>query len=266
MKALTRTLAAGLISIVTLLSCSTPALAATTPVFDDVPETHWAHSYISQAASNGWIAGYGGGLFGPTNNVTYAALSQMLTRAFFAEKLEAVETAEGDPWFKAACTVANDLGLYVGVDIRTQHNSQEVVSQPVSRYEMAQILANAMRATGANISPNLSAAASSTADWESIPRRYQGAVAAAKVAGLLVGTDELGTFAGDMLMNRAQAATIMVRLNDLVQKGFPELGAPVDTIEPLPPLPQIVTPPAETLTPDDGAIVATGEAGLTDPT
>ncbi len=69
-----------------------------------------------------------------------------------------------------------------------------------------------------------------------------------------------------MLMNRAQAATIMVRLNDLVQKGFPELGAPVDTIEPLPPLPQIVTPPAETLTPDDGAIVATGEAGLTDPT
>ena len=74
--------------------------------------------------------------------------------------------------------------------------------------------------------PNLSAAASSTADWESIPRRYQGAVAAAKVAGLLVGTDELGTFAGDMLMNRAQAATIMVRLNDLVQKGFPELGGP----------------------------------------
>ena len=101
MKALTRTLAAGLISIVTLLSCSTPALAATTPVFDDVPETHWAHSYISQAASNGWIAGYGGGLFGPADNVTYAALSQMLTRAFFAEKLEAVETAEGDPWFKA---------------------------------------------------------------------------------------------------------------------------------------------------------------------
>lgn len=78
MKALTRTLAAGLISIVTLLSCSTPALAATTPVFDDVPETHWAHSYISQAASNGWIAGYGGGLFGPADNVTYAALSQML--------------------------------------------------------------------------------------------------------------------------------------------------------------------------------------------
>lgn len=266
MKDLTRTLAAGLMSIATLLSCSTPALAATTPVFNDVPENYWAHNYISQAASNGWIAGYGSGQFGPADNVSYAALSQMLTRAFFAEKLESVETAESDPWFKAACTVANDLGLYVGVDIRTQHNSQEMVSQPVSRYEMAQILANAMRAAGANISPNLNAAASNTADWESIPQRYQGAVAVAKATGLLVGTDELGTFSGDTLMSRAQAATIMVRLNDLIQKGFPELGAPVDTIDPLPPLPQIVTPPAETPAPDDGATVATGEAGLTDPT
>lgn len=258
MKALTRTLAAGLMSIAALLSCSTPVLAATTPVFNDVPENYWAHSYISQAASNGWIAGYGNGRFGPADNVTYAALSQMITRAFFAEKLEEAETSEGDPWFKAACTVANDLGLYVGVDIRTQHNSQEMVSQPVSRYEMAQILSNAMRAAGANISPNLNAAASNTADWESIPQRYQGAVAAAKATGLLVGTDELGTFSGDTLMSRAQAATSMVRLNDLIQKGFPELGAPVDTIEPLPPLPQIVTPPAAAPAPDGGTIVAAG--------
>ena len=79
MKALTRTLAAGLMSIAALLSCSTPVLAATTPVFNDVPENYWAHSYISQAASNGWIAGYGNGRFGPADNVTYAALSQMLS-------------------------------------------------------------------------------------------------------------------------------------------------------------------------------------------
>jgi len=83
-------------------------------------------------------------------------------------------------------------------------------------------------------------------------------VAAAKATGLLVGTDELGTFSGDTLMSRAQAATIMVRLNDLIQKGFPELGAPVDTIEPLPPLPQIVTPPAAAPAPDGGTIVAAG--------
>ena len=50
----------------------------------------------------------------------------------------------------------------------------------------------------------------------------------------------------------------MVRLNDLIQKGFPELGAPVDTIEPLPPLPQIVTPPAAAPAPDGGTIVAAG--------
>lgn len=246
MKFLNKVFAATIMSVIMALGSTAPALAITMPIFTDVPEDSWAYSYISQAASNGWITGYGDGQFGPNENVTYAALSQMLTKAFFPAQLEAVEVAEDDPWYKAACSVANDLGLYVGVDIRTQHNIQEMVEQPVSRYEMAQILSNVMRAAGANLSPNLNVAASNTADWASIPQRYQGAVAATKATGLIAGTNPQGTFAGDKLMSRAQAATIMVRLDELIQKGFPEIDAPMDTIEPLPTQPSAITPPAET--------------------
>lgn len=262
MRPLNKAFAAAIMSIIMTLSSTTPALATTILTFTDVPEDNWAYSYISLSASNGWITGYGDGRFGPNENVTYAALSQMLIKAFFPAQLEAVEVAEDDPWYKAACSVADDLGLYIGVDIRTQHNIQEMVEQPVSRYEMAQILSNVMRAAGANLSPNLNTAASNTADWASIPQRYQGAVAATKATGLIAGTDAQGTFAGDKLMSRAQAAAIMVRLDELIQKGFPDIDTPVDTIEPFPAQLPAITPPAETPAPNENIAVAATRAAL----
>lgn len=138
----------------------------------------------------------------------------MLVRAFFPEALSEQTTADGDPWYTAACAAAEDLGLYVGVDIRTQHTNAALVTQSVSRYEMAQILYNAMRAASPQEAPDLSAAQASTADWASIPGRYQAAVAAVKAAGVITGTDGAGTFNGEASMSRAEAATVMTRLDD----------------------------------------------------
>lgn len=187
--------------------------------FSDVPETHWAYEFVTEAAEKGWVSGVGGGLFAPDNEVTYADLTTMLVRAFFSEQLEAQTVADDTPWYAAACSAAEEIGLYVGVDLRTQHTNESMVTQPVSRYEMAQILYNAVRAAGVQLTPDLSAAQESTADWDSVPGRYQAAVAATKGAGILAGVDSVGTFNGTATMTRAQAATVMSRLDDALDAG-----------------------------------------------
>ena len=36
------------------------------PTFTDVPATHWAYTYVEQAAEKGWIKGNPDGTFAPT--------------------------------------------------------------------------------------------------------------------------------------------------------------------------------------------------------
>ena len=194
------------------LTAVTGVMAAEQITFSDVPETHWAYQYIATAAEKGWVTGYGNNLFGPEDQVSYAELSTMLIRAFFPEALDNAEVTDDDAWYTAACTAAENLDLYVGVDIRTQHKNALLIEQSVSRYEMAQILYNTMRAAGAAVAPDLNTAQASTADWATIPTRYQAAVAATKEAGVITGIDDAGTFSGELYMSRAEAATIMTRM------------------------------------------------------
>lgn len=50
----------------------------TTTDFTDVPSSHWASGYISQAATQGIVNGYGDGTFGPDDNVKYEEIIKML--------------------------------------------------------------------------------------------------------------------------------------------------------------------------------------------
>ena len=211
----------GALSVLTSVCLTTGAAAApAAPSFTDVPEDNWAYPYVSEAAEKGWVSGIGGGLFAPDNEVTYAELSVMLVRALFPEELSEHEVSESVPWYAAACASAEALDLYVGVNIRTQHTNATMVTQPVSRYEMAQILYNTLRAAEVQLTPDLAAAQATTADWENVPGRYQAAVAAVKAAGIITGVDEAGTFNGTATMSRAQAATVMCRMDDVLVNGL----------------------------------------------
>ena len=53
------------------LGLSAPAVAAG-PTFPDVPESHWAYSYVERAAENGWVNGTGNGQFAPGSTLTFA--------------------------------------------------------------------------------------------------------------------------------------------------------------------------------------------------
>ena len=48
--------------------------------FKDVSETHWASAFINTAHAHGLMAGYGDGVFGPEDKVTYTQVATILMR------------------------------------------------------------------------------------------------------------------------------------------------------------------------------------------
>ena len=53
----------------------------TTDVFTDVPITHWANACVGKASELGIVGGYGDGIFGPSDPVTYEQAVTMIVRA-----------------------------------------------------------------------------------------------------------------------------------------------------------------------------------------
>ena len=49
--------------------------------FKDVTPTHWANAYINTAYAYGLMAGYGGGYFGPEDEITYTQMAAVIMKA-----------------------------------------------------------------------------------------------------------------------------------------------------------------------------------------
>lgn len=200
----------------------TPAFAAGSN-FSDVPSTHWAFSFVETAAENGWISGYEDGSFGVNDQITYAQLSTMLTRAFYSNELETY-TAPSSAWYSAFCGVAEEAGLFDGTHVSGSSQEDSVVNQPVNRYELAQIAYNVLSDQEVSIQYDAADVQASIADWGAIPANYQTAVMTANAAGVISSIDSQGTFGGSNPMTRAQAAVVMTRINEVVAENS---GVPV---------------------------------------
>ena len=207
------------LSLTLMAGLAVPVRAANEePTFTDVPATHWAYAYVEQAAEKGWIKGNPDGTFAPNSNVTYAQFSVMLIQAFFPDEL-ADYTGPGSPWFVPYSGTAAGLGLYDNTNVQGRQADTTAMNGEINRYEMAGMLYPALkRAANLSISIDYQAAASSTPDFTSIPRRYQDAVAAAKAYGLISGVDSAGSFGGTASMTRAQAAVVLCKMNEIVQE------------------------------------------------
>lgn len=197
-------------------SLSVPALAAG-PTFNDVPETHWSYSYVEQAVQNGWVGGYGDGRFGPEDKVTYAQLSTMFVRAFYQDELTAY-TGPTSPWYAAYCGVIDQQGGFEDTAVAGKAQDGAAVEQAMSRYELAHMVYNVLKSKGINISIDIPKTHAETADWDAIPIEHWAVVAVGKATGIMNGVDSNGTFAGDSLMTRAQACTILIGLDNYISE------------------------------------------------
>lgn len=228
------------LALVLLLSLSVSAFAAAPAAashFTDVPTTHWAYANIERAYSDGVMAGTGGnaarytGVFSPSGTLTEAQFVTILTRGFFPTELEAAKKSIGSnaKWYAAAEKVAEDKHLLTFV--------QGKMDKPITRYDMAAIIANVMDAKEFAGRPDFNtvqATFSKIADINSIPDSYQTSVAAVFAMGIITGTDSKGTFSGSSYMNRAQAAVVYGRMKDafLNYNGSSTPSTPTTPTEP----------------------------------
>lgn len=214
-----------------------PLASQPKPHFTDVPTTHWAYANIERAYSDGVMAGTGGnaakytGIFSPSGTLTEAQFVTILARGFFPTELEAAKKSVGSnaKWYAAAEKVAEDKHLLTFV--------QGKMDKPITRYDMAAIIANVMDAKEFAGRPDFNtvqATFAKIADINSIPDSYQTSVAAVFAMGIITGTDAKGTFSGNSYMNRAQAAVVYGRMKDafLNYNGSSNPSTPTTPTEP----------------------------------
>ncbi len=112
--------------------------------FEDVPAGQWYTPYVSWAAENGIVEGYGNGLFGPDDLVTREQMCAIITRYLTALGYELTESADAidfadnnkiSDWAKNAVTYCQTRELIVG-----KENNMFAPQDHSTRAEAATIL------------------------------------------------------------------------------------------------------------------------------
>ena len=195
------------------LNAISDALAAVLS-FSDVSSTHTFHDAIIWCANQSIVGGYTDGTFKPANTVTRNNFVVMLSRAFYADTVAEYNT---ETYLKYGAFVPNSMALFVNGILRNTSfetifkNSQEM-NRGISRYDMAQLMTNIMTKKGFSASANdKNAAIAKITDYSSIPSQYRDAVANVYALGIITGYAD-GSFNGDGIMNRGQAAVVIYRM------------------------------------------------------
>lgn len=237
-----------LMALVLALCLTAPALAAG---FTDVPDSHWASGYIQRAYEEDWVHGMGGGKYAPAGTLTRAQFLTMVTNAFFSDDLDKVSVPDGSPWYAACWSVAQANGLQTGTSMERLSD----LTDSVSRYDMAQVIVNTLSGEGISASDSEARAAQAAIrDWSGVPAGYRDAVSGAYALGILNGRN--GSFDGTATMNRAEAATVLCRMDDAISGAqtpdtqTPDTQTP-DTQKPETQKPDTQTPAQNASTPEE---------------
>ena len=232
-----------LMALVLALCLTAPALAAG---FTDVPDSHWASGYIQRAYEEDWVHGMGSGKYAPAGTLTRAQFLTMVTNAFFSDDLDKVSVPDGSPWYAACWSVAQANGLQTGTSMERLSD----LTDSVSRYDMAQVIVNTLSGEGISASDSEARAAQAAIrDWSGVPAGYRDAVSGAYALGILNGRN--GSFDGTATMNRAEAATVLCRMDDAISGAqTPDTQTP-DTQKPDTQKPDTQPPAQDASTPEE---------------
>lgn len=197
--------------------------ANTSPTFTDVPTNHWAYSYVERAAEHGWVNGVGNGKFGAENQITYSEMSVLLMRAFYPDTLSYWGGSPDAEWFEPYTAEMALMGLDNGTE--ADNSYMAVAYEPINRYETAQMIYNFMKYDeDVDLNYNAASVQAGISDWASVPSNYREAVTAVVASGIITGVDSKGTFNGNGVMTRAQAAAMMCRAVDVMGEGVSTLN------------------------------------------
>ena len=269
-------LSACALSLALSVSMILPAGAAGA-AFTDVPQDHWANPYVEAMTQKGVVTGVGNGRFNPDGNLSTAEFAVMLTQAFCPK--EVADPEEGAAWWEPYLNAAWEAGYLTdttaGFGYADGSWDADVVTAPMTRYDMAQAMNNTAVAEKMTLPTDeqREAAQAAIGDFDSIPEDYESAVVAMYALGYLSGVNANGDFGGESTMTRAQSCVVMSKLLGTEVETTPETpdegtaGGAGDTTpaeEPETPAEDAGTgteTPEKPETPDEGT--AGGTAGTT---
>ena len=107
--------------------------------FSDVPETHWAYTYVQNAVKNGLFSGIGNGMFGPAMNVTRGMFVTTLYSSAGSPDVELSNFTDvpANAWYAKAVAWASQQGIVSGIG-----NNKFGPDMPITREQIALILFN----------------------------------------------------------------------------------------------------------------------------
>jgi len=198
--------------------------------FSDVSSDKWYSSNVATAYNLGLMVGSSRTAFNLLGNVTIAEAITMASRlhCIFYSGFENF-TQDGGIWYNIYVTYAANNGITTKI--------YDSYTRAATRAEFADIFANAL--------PPEALLKINTVDNNAIPgvsvsESYAQSVYLLYRAGIIVGSDNAGTFNAMSSINRAEAAAIVTRMADISMRQSVTLPTTISTPIPTP------TPPPET--------------------
>lgn len=217
-----------IISTVLAMACLLTTTVMAHP-FTDVGE-HWAAEEIEYAHTNKIVNGYGDGLFKPNANITRAEFVKMLV-SVVGENLEidVTEIKDDSHWAAPYNNFAVESGLFIPIKDTAYDGISPAVLEgenyntPIKRWEMAYMLFTSISAIFGQY-PELVDYNDSTVTNEVYGELIDMAVAGCIGSGLIKG-DENGNFNPSRQGTRAEAVTVINRLDRLIKSALAEAEA-----------------------------------------
>ena len=180
--------------------------------FSDVKPADWFSSFVESAISKGIVAGYPDGTFRPKKEVTYAEFIVMAMQGEKSADIHGI-THWGAPFYYAA----------IDKDIFTEQQiPANLLDKSIPRKDMALIMSGVLTKSGMDPQENKANSLKFSDVAESDP--YYLAIALCSQYGCLSGypgkaEGDLPSFKPDNPLSRAEAATAMVALRNVVDEA-----------------------------------------------
>lgn len=176
--------------------------------YEDLPEFHWAYWDMKQASALNILSGVGNGVMMPDKTLTWQEGLTMIARVTDADGfVEKMKT--GTNWALASYQIAFEQGVILKNDFLVVNES--CLADPVTRQDMAVLLARVLEKNDVEVEESTSAAADALSDFHGLPSGYQKAVACLYNAGVIRGNAE-GSFDGQAIVRRCDGAVMLMRV------------------------------------------------------
>ena len=182
--------------------------------FYDVDSNHWFYEPVKSAWANELIDGVTARYYMPDNTLTVAQAIKLAAALHQKQSVGFVTLQNGGMhWYDNYVNYAIANGLIEAV---YQSKSAEAMNAAVTRAEFVHILAKLLNAGTINTVNSIPDVKAGDAYADEIFAFYR--------AGILTGSDRLGTFHPTSSLKRSEAAAILVRLYDATQRQYITLG------------------------------------------